>query len=153
MKKTYIAMSVFYVSLFLFCGCSKTSYFESKEEAESESMVEETDAEADTKNVSEESVEEPPATNVYVYIYPKEGYESVVTSEPIDVADYAGKINLNSASASDLMSLPGIGESKAEAIISYRSENGAFAKVEDLMQIPGIKEGVYSKIKDLIYVN
>lgn len=150
MKKTYIAMSVFCLSLIMFCGCGKTSYFEAKEESENKTQVVEEEF-ADDTNVSE--TEEPTPTNVYVYIYPKEGYESVVTSEPIDVADYSGKINLNTASVSELMNLPGIGESKAEAIISYRSEKGTFSKVEDLMQIPGIKEGVYSKIKDLIYVN
>lgn len=150
MKKTYIAMSVFCLSFIMLCGCGKTSYFEAKEGSESKTQVVEEEF-ADDTNVSE--TEEPTSTNVYVYIYPKEGYESVVTSESIDVADYSGKINLNTASVSELMNLPGIGESKAEAIISYRSEKGTFSKVEDLMQIPGIKEGVYSKIKDLIYVN
>ncbi len=144
MKKISITMSVFCCLLFLLCGCNKSSYFEVKEEAENEESVVEADPEEDATTSS---------TNVYVYVYPKEGYESVVTNEPIDVADYAGKINLNTASVSDLMSLPGIGESKAEAIVAYRSENGTFTKVEDLMQIPGIKEGVYSKIEDLIYVN
>ena len=51
------------------------------------------------------------------------------------------------------MTLSGIGESKAETIISYREKNGAFQSIEDLMNIPGIKNGVFEKIKDNIRVN
>ena len=50
------------------------------------------------------------------------------------------------------MTLPGIGESKAESIISYRQQVGKFTSIEELMNIPGIKEGVYNKIKDLITI-
>lgn len=50
------------------------------------------------------------------------------------------------------MSLSGIGESKAAAIIAYRDANGRFEKTEDIMKVPGIKEGVYSKISDMITV-
>ena len=64
-----------------------------------------------------------------------------------------GKVNLNVATAAELMTLPGIGEAKAEAILSYREEHGSFAKIEELKNISGIKEGVYEKIKDCITVN
>ena len=67
-------------------------------------------------------------------------------------ADEAGKINLNTASAEQLMKLSGIGESKAAQIIFYREKNGAFKKIEDIMNITGIKEGVFGKIKDDITV-
>ena len=50
------------------------------------------------------------------------------------------------------MTLPGIGESKADAIIAYREAQGNFHNAEELMNIDGIKEGVYNKIKDLIIV-
>jgi len=50
------------------------------------------------------------------------------------------------------MKLSGIGESKAAQIISYREKNGAFKKIEDIMNITGIKEGVFGKIKDDITV-
>ena len=62
------------------------------------------------------------------------------------------KINLNTAGKDELMTLPGIGESKAESIIRYREENGAFVSPEDVMNISGIKNSVYSKIEDLIEV-
>ena len=62
------------------------------------------------------------------------------------------RLNLNTATAEQLMTLPGIGPSKAEDIVSYRREHGAFEKIEEIMNITGIKEGVFSKIKDLIKV-
>lgn len=63
------------------------------------------------------------------------------------------RVNLNTATAEELMTLPGIGESKAASIILWREENGAFTSTEQLLDISGIKEGVYGKIKDRIKVN
>ena len=63
-----------------------------------------------------------------------------------------GKVNLNTAAKEQLMTLTGIGEAKAIAIIAYREEKGKFQKLEDLMNIPGIKEGVFDKIKSQICV-
>lgn len=64
----------------------------------------------------------------------------------------SGLVNLNKASKEELMTLTGIGASKAEDIISYREQNGNFSSIEGLMEIPGIKEGVFRKIKDQITV-
>lgn len=61
-------------------------------------------------------------------------------------------VNLNTATKEELMTLPGIGESKALAIIKYREENQGFRSTDEIMQIDGIKEGVYNKIKDLISI-
>ena len=63
-----------------------------------------------------------------------------------------GLVNLNTADVAALMTLPGIGESRAKAIISYREQHGAFAKIEDIMKISGIKQSAFSKIKDKITV-
>ena len=63
-----------------------------------------------------------------------------------------GKVNLNTATESDLMALPGIGVAKAKSILAWREENGGFSQIEDLMKIQGIKEGVFSKIKDSVKV-
>lgn len=64
----------------------------------------------------------------------------------------SGLVNLNTADAAALMTLPGIGESRAKAIISYREQHGAFVKIEDIMKISGIKQAAFSKIKDKITV-
>ena len=63
-----------------------------------------------------------------------------------------GRVNLNRASKEELMTLPGIGEAKAEAILQYRTEHGGFGSIDEIKQISGIKDGVFEKIKDKITV-
>lgn len=63
-----------------------------------------------------------------------------------------GKVDLNTASKEQLMTLNGIGEAKAAAIIQYREEHGGFQHTEELMEVEGIKEGTYNKIKDQIKI-
>ncbi|MGI6063914.1 helix-hairpin-helix domain-containing protein [Blautia sp.] len=63
-----------------------------------------------------------------------------------------GKVNLNTADAAALQTLSGIGESKAQAILAYREEHGGFSSIEELMDVPGIKENTFIKIKDKIAV-
>lgn len=64
-----------------------------------------------------------------------------------------GLVDINEADQSMLMTLPGIGESKANLIIQYREEHGDFETIEELKDIPGIKEGIFNKIKDSIKVS
>lgn len=59
-------------------------------------------------------------------------------------------ININQATREELMTLPGIGEAKADMIMTYREEHGRFATIEEIKNISGIKDGVYNKICDLI---
>lgn len=61
-----------------------------------------------------------------------------------------GLVNINTADAAQLCTLPGIGESRAADIIAYREKNGGFASCEDIMKVPGIKTSVYEKIRDKI---
>lgn len=62
----------------------------------------------------------------------------------------SGLIDLNSADKEQLCQIPGIGESRAEAIIKYRNANGGFENPEELMQVPGIKEGIYARVSPYI---
>lgn len=62
-------------------------------------------------------------------------------------------VDINTAGKEQLMTLAGIGESKAMAIIAYREEHGKFKKIEDIMNITGIKNGVFEKIKSQIRVS
>ena len=64
----------------------------------------------------------------------------------------SGTVNLNTADSAALQTLPGIGEAKAQAILAYREEKGGFSGTEELMNVPGIKESTFSKIKDKIAV-
>ena len=61
-----------------------------------------------------------------------------------------GLVNINTADKEELMTLPGIGEAKALAIIAWRTEHGSFQSTEEIMQVSGIKESAYEKIKLLI---
>ena len=63
-----------------------------------------------------------------------------------------GLLNINQAEVADFMTLPGIGQSKAEALVKYREEHGKFSSIEEIMNVDGIKEGVFNKIKDSIKV-
>lgn len=61
-------------------------------------------------------------------------------------------ININTADVSLLQTLSGIGKAKAEQIVSYRESHGNFKSIEEIMKVPGIKEGAFAKIKDSITV-
>ena len=63
-----------------------------------------------------------------------------------------GLVDLNTATVDTLCTLPGICEAKARAVIAYREKNGPFASPEELMQVEGIKEGIYNNIQDKITV-
>ena len=62
------------------------------------------------------------------------------------------KVNLNTATREELMTLKGIGEAKADDIIAYRESHGGFQKIEDIKKISGIKDAAFEKIKDDITV-
>ena len=64
-----------------------------------------------------------------------------------------GKVNINTADVSGLITLNGIGETKAEAIVAYREEHGGFEKIEDICEVDGIGEKTFEKIKDSITVS
>ena len=155
MKKVgLLALALYCGIIYTACGKEDTVYFEPDTQMESEEVT--------------EAVLCPPAS-CYVYVCGEA--ELVVDGQMIKVPDQEtyllqqtgsadsaaepedGRINLNTASKEQLMTLSGIGESKAETIISYREKNGAFQTIEDLMNIPGIKNGVFEKIKDNIRVN
>ena len=67
-------------------------------------------------------------------------------------AQQDNRININTADVTQLTTLTGIGATRAQAIIAYRQENGPFAAIEDIMNVQGIKEGTFAKIKDEIVV-
>ena len=93
-----------------------------------------------------------------IYVPSKEEEQSLTEElSPTDRADGqtakdTGKVNLNTATKAELLSLNGIGESRAEAILAYREANGRFGNIEDLKKVDGIKEGIFQKIREQITV-
>ena len=63
-----------------------------------------------------------------------------------------GLVNINTADVSQLMTLPGIGQTRAEAIEAYRRQHGNFRTIEEIMKVDGIKEGIFQKIREQITV-
>lgn len=86
-----------------------------------------------------------PQQEMVVYVDTKE--ESYIVSSPQNE-----RININTATKEELVSLKGIGDIIADRIISYREENGLFAQTSDIMQVKGIGEGVYEEIESQITV-
>ena len=86
----------------------------------------------------------------------EDGMAVPVSSEMQETEDNTtaeeGLVNLNTADAQTLKTLSGIGDSKAQAILAYREEHGSFSSIEEIMQVPGIKESTFSRIKDKIAV-
>jgi len=97
---------------------------------------------ADARNVNQAEVLED-EERIYVPI----------VGEEVRVDDEKdARININKASKEELMTLPGVGESRAESIIKYREQQGVFQSIEEIMQVSGIKEGLFEKIKDFITI-
>lgn len=111
--------------------------------------------EADVASVNQaEVISDGQMIRIYTYEESQNGLLSEDrTAEEKDVKPDDGRVNINTASQSELMTLPGIGESKATAIVAYRESNGAFSSIEELMNIPGIKEGIFLQLKEHIKIN
>lgn len=67
-------------------------------------------------------------------------------------AEHSAKVNINTATVEELMSLNGIGEKKAESIVEYREKIGSFATIDELKGVKGIGDKIFSKIKDHIAI-
>ena len=80
------------------------------------------------------------------------GADGVAGTSSSGAAAMPGMVNLNTATASELQGLPGIGEATARAIVEDREDNGPFTSAEDLMRVSGIGEKKFSKLRDRVYV-
>ena len=82
------------------------------------------------------------------YAQTQDGQSSMVQS-----SEDNGKVNINSATIQELTTITGIGETRAQAIIDYRTEHGRFSSTEDITNVTGIGAATYDKIKEDICVN
>ncbi len=78
--------------------------------------------------------------------------KSVESANAVAGGQAVAKVNINTADENTLCTLPGIGASRAQAIIEYREQNGPFVVIEDIMNVSGIKTSAYEKIQDKITV-
>jgi competence protein ComEA len=83
---------------------------------------------------------------------PAEFAEEDKTENIIGETGKTEKVNINTADMTELMTLPGIGEVRAAAIVEHRENYGDFVNIEDIMNVKGIKNGIFSKINNLICV-
>jgi competence protein ComEA len=86
-----------------------------------------------------------------VYV-PRQGEVAPMAPASAGEGAASGPVNINTAPAAELETLPGIGPKTAETIVEYREANGPFGTTEDIMDVPGIGEGTFEKIKDGITV-
>lgn len=85
-----------------------------------------------------------------IYIPTREETEGMTQ---LQQSNGVGKININLATMEQLCTLPGIGEGKAQKIIAYREQTGGYTSIEEIMNVEGIKEGLFAKIRDRITVS
>ena len=76
--------------------------------------------------------------------------DACICNNSNNLEDTKKLVSINTATIEELMTLPGIGEAKAQDIINYRNEQGPFQKLEDIKNISGIGESLFAKIKDSI---
>lgn len=88
---------------------------------------------------------------IYVPYVGEEG-TGIFAQESTSNQSATDKVNINQADSADLQTLPGIGPGKADAIIEYRDQNGPFKTIEDLMNVSGIGEKTFEKLKEHIAV-
>ncbi len=89
------------------------------------------------------------ADDITSFQYNTSSKSQVLDSEP-ESEELVGLININTATADELIALPGIGPKKAETIVKYREENGYFKDANDLLDVSGIGEATLEKIKHLL---
>ncbi|EEI9899150.1 helix-hairpin-helix domain-containing protein [Listeria innocua] len=107
------------------------------------------DADNSKLNLAEKLKDE---MSIYVYKNGEAGSEEVVKDD-IESSETDKKVNINSATKVDLQQVPGIGDSKATAIIEYREKEGLFQTIEDLKNVTGIGEKTVEKLKEYLDVN
>lgn len=91
----------------------------------------------------------PAADGQHIYV-PRLGEENLPVQPPSDLPASGSKVNINTADAATLETLPGIGPTLAQRILDFRQTSGPFERIEDVMEVSGIGPGIFDQIRDLI---
>ncbi len=110
------------------------------------------DAEADPQSVNLAALLVD-GTKIIVLEKPAPGRSSTLTTPTPPALSIYNPIDLNTATAETLDALPGIGPSKAQDIVTYRETHGAFTTIDDLLNVPGIGEGILEQIRPYVTIN
>ena len=105
------------------------------------------------QNLSDESVKKSTLDSKTGDSSSKKSNGNIDKNAVVSNVDSEGRLNINYATVEELCKLNGIGEKRASDIVDYRETSGGFKKIEDIMKVKGIKQGVFSKIKDYICVD
>ncbi len=133
------------------CGCvNKPGVYKSSRESRVFEIIELAGGVTEDADVSALNFVETVGDGQKIYVPSKD--ENVSGYADFTQTSAGAKVNINRATAQELMTLPGIGESRANDIIRYRTSKGKFECIEDIMKVSGIKEAAFEKIKDLIQV-
>ena len=152
----------------IFVGCGTQDSILKRGQPETGSLEEQQDTEtvynveSETQNEKPEQEEKSLQEWIYVDVcgaVRNPGvYRIEAGSRVFQVLEQAGpllddRVDINRAGKEELMTLTGVGETRAQAILAYRETHGSFSSVEELMQVEGIKEKTYEKLKDQIRIN
>ncbi len=85
-------------------------------------------------------------------VVPERGAAPAAGAAAAAVPSAGGLVNINTASVAELEELDGVGPATAQAIIDYRTEQGPFGAIEDIMNVPGIGDAKFAAMKDSITV-
>ena len=90
---------------------------------------------------------------IYVPLIGETEVPLTIATSPSTTESQSSLVNINTSDESTLMTLSGIGPSKAKAIIAYREEKGLFKSIEDIKDVTGIGDSIFENLKDFISVN
>lgn len=141
------------------CGCvKKPGLYRLHSGARTQEAVDAAGGFSEKANQTAWNLAEVLQDGMQVYIPSKDEAKEALNEEQsskkeLSASQKENTVNINTASKDDLMTLPGIGESKAAAIIACREEKGSFTSIEEIKNVAGIGDGIFNRLKDLITVN
>lgn len=141
------------------CGCvRKPGVYQLHSGARTQEAIDAAGGFSEKANQTAWNLAEVLQDGMQIYIPSKEEAKEALNEEQsskkvLSASPKGDTVNINTASKEELVTLPGIGKSRADAIIACREEKGSFTSIEEIKNVAGIGEGIFNRLKDLITVN